>query len=126
MATPRERVNDLTSVRDTARQEMPASVRDEVRVLGDVLGQVIAEYGGASPTNIDGFAAYFAEVTPVRELADSTLVRDRRIAAARRRSSRCVPFHGSLPGRRYASTGCSSTVASCHGRWSCAARPLMR
>ncbi len=48
MATPRERVNDLTSVRETARQEMPASVRDEVRVLGDVLGQVIAEYGGAS------------------------------------------------------------------------------
>jgi len=48
MATPRERVNDLTSSRDAARQEMPASVRDEVRVLGDVLGQVIAEYGGDS------------------------------------------------------------------------------
>ena len=46
MATPRERVNDITSMRETARQEMPASVRDEVRVLGDVLGQVIAEYGG--------------------------------------------------------------------------------
>ena len=27
---------------------MPASVRDEVRALGDVLGQVIAEYGGDS------------------------------------------------------------------------------
>jgi phosphoenolpyruvate carboxylase len=48
MATPRECVNDLTSSRDAARQEMPASVRDEVCVLGHVLGQVIAEYGGDS------------------------------------------------------------------------------
>ena len=32
--------------REVARTEMPAALRREVRVLGDVLGQVLAEYGG--------------------------------------------------------------------------------
>jgi phosphoenolpyruvate carboxylase len=44
MATPAQRE---TSVRDTARQEMPRTLREEVRVAGDALGQVIAEHGGA-------------------------------------------------------------------------------
>ena len=34
------------SVRDTARQETPRALRDEVRLVGDALGQVIAEHGG--------------------------------------------------------------------------------
>jgi phosphoenolpyruvate carboxylase len=33
--------------REVARTEMPAALRREVRLLGDVLGQVLAEYGGA-------------------------------------------------------------------------------
>ena len=33
--------------REVARIEMPAPLRREVRLLGDVLGQVLAEYGGA-------------------------------------------------------------------------------
>src|SRR6202521_2660201 len=33
--------------REAARIEMPAALRREVRQLGDVLGQVLAEYGGA-------------------------------------------------------------------------------
>jgi phosphoenolpyruvate carboxylase len=32
--------------RDVARIEMPAALRREVRLLGEVLGQVLAEYGG--------------------------------------------------------------------------------
>jgi phosphoenolpyruvate carboxylase len=32
--------------REFARTEMPAALRREVRLLGDVLGQVLAEYGG--------------------------------------------------------------------------------
>jgi phosphoenolpyruvate carboxylase len=34
--------------REVARIEMPAPLRREVRLLGDVLGQVLAEYGGAA------------------------------------------------------------------------------
>src|SRR3979490_788499 len=33
--------------REAARTEMPAALRREVRLLGDVLGQVLAEYAGA-------------------------------------------------------------------------------
>jgi phosphoenolpyruvate carboxylase len=33
--------------RDVARVEMPAALRREVRLLGDLLGEVLAEYGGA-------------------------------------------------------------------------------
>ncbi|HEV2035578.1 MAG TPA: phosphoenolpyruvate carboxylase [Candidatus Dormibacteraeota bacterium] len=33
--------------RETARQEIPAPLRRDVRMLGEVLGQVIADYGGA-------------------------------------------------------------------------------
>src|SRR4030088_339542 len=33
--------------REVARTEMPAALRREVRLLGDVLGQVLAEYAGA-------------------------------------------------------------------------------
>ena len=32
--------------REVARTEMPPALRREVRLLGDVLGQVLAEYGG--------------------------------------------------------------------------------
>ena len=47
MATPAERETTDRSVRDTARQEMPRTLREEVRLAGDALGQVIAEHGGA-------------------------------------------------------------------------------
>jgi phosphoenolpyruvate carboxylase len=43
-----ERETGSTSVRDTARQQMPAALRDEVRLVGEVLGEVIAEYAGES------------------------------------------------------------------------------
>ncbi len=46
MATPAERETADRSVRETARQEMPRALRDEVRLIGDALGQVIAEHGG--------------------------------------------------------------------------------
>jgi phosphoenolpyruvate carboxylase len=46
MATPAERETSDRSVRDTARQEMPRTLREEVRLAGDALGQVIAEHGG--------------------------------------------------------------------------------
>ena len=46
MATPAEQEAADRSVRDTARQEMPRALRDEVRIIGDALGQVIAEHGG--------------------------------------------------------------------------------
>jgi len=53
MATPAERETADRSVRDTARHEMPRALRDEVRLVGDALGQVIAEHGGegCSPTS---------------------------------------------------------------------------
>jgi phosphoenolpyruvate carboxylase len=46
MATPAERETADRTVRDTARHEMPRALRDEVRLVGDALGQVIAEHGG--------------------------------------------------------------------------------
>jgi phosphoenolpyruvate carboxylase len=36
----------LTRARETARQEIPEPLRRDVRVLGDLLGKVIADYGG--------------------------------------------------------------------------------
>src|ERR1700682_5303020 len=33
--------------REAARQEMPTALRRDVRMLGDVLGEVVADYGGA-------------------------------------------------------------------------------
>ena len=47
MATPVEGETADRSVRDTARHEMPRALREEVRLVGDALGQVIAEHGGA-------------------------------------------------------------------------------
>ncbi len=47
MATRTELETADRSVRDTARQEMPRTLREEVRLAGDALGQVIAEHGGA-------------------------------------------------------------------------------
>src|SRR5579863_1478911 len=47
MTTPAEHETTDRSVRDTARQEMPRTLREEVRLAGDALGQVIAEHGGA-------------------------------------------------------------------------------
>src|SRR5580700_8231592 len=47
MASPAERETTDRSVRETARQEMPRTLREEVRIAGDALGQVIAEHGGA-------------------------------------------------------------------------------
>src|ERR1700716_4028148 len=38
--------NSPVKSRETARIEMPAALRREVRLLGDMLGQVLAEYGG--------------------------------------------------------------------------------
>ena len=34
--------------RDTARQEIPPELRRDIRMLGEILGQVIAEYGGGA------------------------------------------------------------------------------
>ena len=48
MATPEEHETSDRSPRDTARQQMPRALRDEVRLVGDALGQVIAEHGGAA------------------------------------------------------------------------------
>src|SRR5437016_429387 len=39
------------SLRESARQEMPAALRREVRLLGDLLGQVLTEFGGADLLN---------------------------------------------------------------------------
>jgi phosphoenolpyruvate carboxylase len=47
MATPAELETSDRSVRDTARHQMPRALREEVRLVADVLGQVIAEHGGA-------------------------------------------------------------------------------
>jgi phosphoenolpyruvate carboxylase len=41
-------VTSIAGTRDAARQQVPASLRDEVRLLGEVLGQVIAEQAGES------------------------------------------------------------------------------
>jgi phosphoenolpyruvate carboxylase len=38
----------VAGMRDTARQQMPPSLRDEVRLVGELLGQVIAEQAGES------------------------------------------------------------------------------
>jgi len=37
----------LSKTRETARQEIPDPLRRDVRLLGDLLGRVIADYGGA-------------------------------------------------------------------------------
>jgi phosphoenolpyruvate carboxylase len=34
--------------RETARQEIPPELRRDIRMLGEILGQVVAEYGGAA------------------------------------------------------------------------------
>ena len=34
--------------RDAARQEIPPELRRDIRMLGEILGQVVAEYGGAT------------------------------------------------------------------------------
>ena len=39
--------NVAVKSREVARIEMPAPLRREVRLLGDLLGQVLAEFGGA-------------------------------------------------------------------------------
>src|ERR1700737_3041164 len=36
-----------SSLRESARQEMPAPLRGEVRLLGELLGQVLTEFGGS-------------------------------------------------------------------------------
>src|SRR5207237_3037206 len=38
----------LTETRETARQEIPEPLRRDVRLLGEMLGRVIADYGGES------------------------------------------------------------------------------
>src|SRR2546421_418009 len=38
----------LTEIRETARQEIPEPLRRDVRLLGEILGRVIADYGGES------------------------------------------------------------------------------
>src|SRR5438309_512023 len=38
----------LTETRETARQEIPEPLRRDVRLLGEILGRVIADYGGES------------------------------------------------------------------------------
>src|SRR3984893_18188929 len=47
MATPAELETTDRTVRDTARHEMPRALREELRLVADALGQVIAEHGGA-------------------------------------------------------------------------------
>ncbi len=48
MANPEEPEIRDRSARDTARQQTPRALREEVRLAGDALGQVIAEHGGAA------------------------------------------------------------------------------
>jgi phosphoenolpyruvate carboxylase len=48
MAIPAEPETSDRSDRDTARQQMPRALREEVRLVGDALGHVIAEHGGAA------------------------------------------------------------------------------
>jgi phosphoenolpyruvate carboxylase len=48
MAIPAEPETSDRSARDTARQQMPRALREEVRLVGDALGHVIAEHGGAA------------------------------------------------------------------------------
>src|ERR1700680_182264 len=48
MGTPAELETAAVGPRATARQQMPPSLRDEVRLVGEVLGQVIAEQAGAA------------------------------------------------------------------------------
>ena len=47
MTGRRVRARPPAKARETARQEIPAPLRRDVRMLGEVLGQVIADYGGA-------------------------------------------------------------------------------
>ena len=47
MATPAELDTTDRTVRDTARHQMPRALREEVRLVADALGKVIAEHGGA-------------------------------------------------------------------------------
>jgi len=67
MAPPELDATDR-SVRDTARQEMPRTLREEVRLAGDALGQVIAEHGGA---------ALLADVETLRRTVISARAEDR-------------------------------------------------
>ncbi len=48
MAIEDEHTVVIAGTRDTARQQMPRALREEVRLVGEVLGQVIAEHGGGS------------------------------------------------------------------------------
>ena len=48
MTTAAEGETSEQSARDTARREMPRALREEVRLVGDALGHVIAEHGGAA------------------------------------------------------------------------------
>ena len=64
MATLKEAQNS----RDTARREMPVSVREEVRLVGEVLGQVIAEHAG--PALLDDVEALRRTVIRARTDGD--------------------------------------------------------
>lgn len=46
--TPGRQEFGSPGARETARLQMPRALRDEVRLVGEVLGQVIAEHGGGS------------------------------------------------------------------------------
>ncbi|HEV3274177.1 MAG TPA: phosphoenolpyruvate carboxylase [Candidatus Dormibacteraeota bacterium] len=48
MAIPAEPVTSDRSPRDAAVQQVPRALREEVRLVGDALGEVIAEHGGAA------------------------------------------------------------------------------
>jgi phosphoenolpyruvate carboxylase len=48
MATAAEGEIADRSARDTARQQMPRALREEIRLAGDALGHVVAEHGGAA------------------------------------------------------------------------------
>jgi phosphoenolpyruvate carboxylase len=67
MATPAELETSDRTVRDTARHQMPRALREEVRLVADALGQVIAEHGGA---------ALLADVETLRRTVISARVED--------------------------------------------------
>ena len=74
MSAPRR-----TSLRESARQEMPAELRREVRLLGDLLGHVLTEFGG--PELLDSVEQLRRTVIASREDADRFEEAERLVAS---------------------------------------------
>jgi hypothetical protein len=69
----------FSSLRESARQEMPAPLRAEVRLLGELLGQVLTEFGG--PQLLEDVEQLRQTVIAAREADDQEQAAEQLVAS---------------------------------------------